>query len=387
MSERIYQVSSRTPEIEAYELGLLEQAQALTDSRMFDERFAPPQYQIAGFSPLEQQAAGMAAQGIGSYVPYLQQASDTIGSGVSFLADAAAPTLGQGQQYAQEAGRLAQQLREIPYQYQTAAGEGLLASAGTFDPSMATGFMNPYEDQVVQTVMQDIRDAGDVDQITADARAVTAGAFGGARQGIVENEIEKNILREQARAASGLRASGFDSARQAAQKAFEDTQQRRLLASQGIGNLGINFGQLSQGDIDQMRGIGSDLSTIGQAYGQLSQLGGNLGVQQAALGEQAQSLLGRDIGLAQQIGGQQRSLQQAQLDAQRANTLAAQNQPFEALAFQGDILRGVPSTQQSVQTTTGGGGDSASPFQTLLGLGGAIYGANTAMRGLGSIMP
>ena len=401
MVETVYQVTSRTPEIEAYELGLLEAAQKLSDERLFGKRvvdpetgavsfdrtFDPPPFQIAGMSPLEQQAAQMAAQGLGSYVPFLQQGASTIGSGVGLLADAAAPTLAQGQQFTQEAGRLAQQLREIPYQYQTAAGEGLLASAGTFNPALTQGFMNPFEDQVVQTVMQDIRDAGDVDQIEADARAVAAGAFGGARQGIVENEIEKNILREQARAAAGLRASGFDTARQAAQKAFEDTQQRRLLASQGIGNLGINFGQLSQGDIDQMRGIGVDLSNIAQNFGQIAQLGGNLGVQQAALGEQAQSLLGRDIALASQIGAQQRGLQQAGLDAARATQLARQNAPFEALAFQGDIIRGVPSSQQSIQTVTGGGGGSASPFQQLLGLGGALYTGGKALQGLGAFLP
>ena len=77
-------------------------------------------------------------------MPYLQGAANQVGAGQDLVASAAVPTLGQGQEYLQEAGRLAQQLREIPYQYQTAAGEGMLASAGTFDPStQVSSFENP----------------------------------------------------------------------------------------------------------------------------------------------------------------------------------------------------------------------------------------------------
>lgn len=39
MAETQYQVTQRTPEIEAYELGLLQAAQGLTDKALFDPRF------------------------------------------------------------------------------------------------------------------------------------------------------------------------------------------------------------------------------------------------------------------------------------------------------------------------------------------------------------
>jgi len=385
-TETQYQVTSRTPEVEAYELGLLEAAQKMTDKAMFDERFAPAPYQIAGFSPMEQQAFSMAQQGVGSYVPYLQQATNSIGGSGQFIADAAVPTLAQGQQYAQEAGRLAQQLREVPYKYQTAAGEGLLASAGTFDPAQTDAFMNPYTEEVIDIAQADIDEQAAANQQQLAANAVASGAFGGSRSGVMASRAARDMEREKARIGSQLRASGYESARRAAQDAFENTQQRRLAASQGIGNLGLGFGQLSQGDIDQMRGIGSDLQTAASGYGNLAQQGANIGVQQAALGESAQSMLGRDIAQMGQLGAQQRAMQQAGLDAQRMTQTEARNQPFQQLAFMGDIVRGVPSTQQTMISNEGGGG-SASPLQQLLGFGTGLYATQKALGGLGSMMP
>jgi hypothetical protein len=385
-TETQYQVTSRTPEVEAYELELLKAAQKMTDKAMFDERFAPAPYQIAGFSPMEQQAFSMAQQGVGSYVPYLQQATNSIGGSGQFIADAAVPTLAQGQQYAQEAGRLAQQLREVPYKYQTAAGEGLLASAGTFDPAQTSGFMNPYTEEVIDIAQADIDEQAAAQQQQLAANAVASGAFGGSRSGVMASRAARDMEREKARIGSQLRASGYESARRAAQDAFENTQNRRLAASQGIGNLGLQFGQLSQGDIDQMRGIGSDLQTAATGYGNLAQQGANIGVQQAALGESAQSMLGRDIAQIGQLGAQQRAMQQAGLDAQRMTQTEARNQPFQQLAFMGDIVRGVPSTQQTMISNEGGGG-SASPLQQLLGFGTGLYATQKAMGGLGSMMP
>ena len=385
-TETQYQVTSRTPEVEAYELELLKAAQKMTDKAMFDERFAPAPYQIAGFSPMEQQAFSMAQQGVGSYVPYLQQATNSIGGSGQFIADAAVPTLAQGQQYAQEAGRLAQQLREVPYKYQTAAGEGLLASAGTFDPAQTDAFMNPYTEEVIDIAQADIDEQAAANQQQLAANAVASGAFGGSRSGVMASRAARDMEREKARIGSQLRASGYESARRAAQDAFENTQQRRLAASQGIGNLGLGFGQLSQGDIDQMRGIGSDLQTAASGYGNLAQQGANIGVQQAALGESAQSMLGRDIAQMGQLGAQQRAMQQAGLDAQRMTQTEARNQPFQQLAFMGDIVRGVPSTQQTMISNEGGGG-SASPLQQLLGFGTGLYATQKALGGLGSMMP
>lgn len=382
-NETTTQIVKEDPKVEAYRLGLLQDVKDLVTGRITDTSALPPAYQVAGLTGLEQQAAAMGQSGIGAYVPYLQGGLDQVTAGQGLIADAALPTLGQGQEYLLEAGRLAQQLREMPYKYQEAAGEGMLASAGTFDPTMQTdAFMNPYENQVVQQTMQDIGSQGAQQQAQARANAVSSGAFGGARSGIMESELAKNILREQGRAAGNIRAQGYESARGAAQKAFEDTQQRRLASSQGIGGLGLQYGQLSQADIGQMQNIGQGLGALSNQYAGLGAQAANLGLQQAGLGEMAQRSNLGDIQTLTALGGMQRGQQQAELDARRTSRMEQLAAPYQQLGFLSDIYRGTPTSQATItQQNT----QDPSTAQQVLGLGiaglGAVGGARAA--GLG----
>ena len=383
-NETTTQIVKEDPRVEAYRLGLLQDVKDLVSARVTDPNAMPPAYKVAGLSGLEDMAATMGQAGIGAYVPYLQGAANQVGAGQDLVASAAVPTLGQGQQYLQEAGRLAQQLLEIPYQYHTAAGEGLLASAGTFDPStQVSSFENPYEDAVVQQTLQDIQDQGDVQLQQQRANAVASGAFGGSRSGIMDSELAANILREQGRAAGNLRQQGYESARNAAQQAFENTQQRRLAASQGIGDLGINYGQLSQADIGQMQGIGQGLGSLAGQYAALGSQAANLGLQQAGLGEMAQRSNLSDIQTLTALGAMQRGQQQAELDAVRQTRMDQLAAPYQQLGFLSDVYRGTPTSQATI--TQQGGGQSPSTAQQVLGLGiaglGAVQGARTMGMG------
>ena len=383
-NETTTQIVKEDPRVEAYRLGLLQDVKDLVDARVNDPRAMPPAYKVAGLSGLEDMAATMGQAGIGAYVSYLQGAANQVGAGQDLVASAAVPTLGQGQEYLQEAGRLAQQLREIPYQYQTAAGEGLLASAGTFNPStQVSRFENPYEDAVVQQTLQDIQDQGDVQLQQQRANAVSSGAFGGSRSGIMDSELAANILREQGRAAGNLRQQGYESARNAAQQAFENTQNRRLAASQGIGDLGINYGQLSQADIGQMQGIGQGLGSLAGQYAALGSQAANLGLQQAGLGEMAQRSNLSDIQTLTALGAMQRGQQQAELDAVRQTRMDQLAAPYQQLGFLSDVYRGTPTSQATI--TQQGVGQSPSTAQQVLGLGiaglGAVQGARTMGMG------
>ena len=366
------------PAIEAYRLGLLEDTQKLVRGRMGDEGL-PPTYQVAGLSGLENQATALGQAGIGSYVPYLQGAVNQVTAGQGLVRDAALPTMGQSQEYMQESGRLAQQLRELPYQWQEAAGESMLNSAGSYDPSInAAQFFNPYEDQVVQQTLRDIGEQGELQKMQGRAGAVGSGAFGGARSGIMDTEMSKNILREQARTAGGLRQQGYESARNAAQQAFENTQQRRMAVGQGLGQLGLQYGQLSQADVNQMMGIGQGLGSIAGQYAGLGAQSANLGLQQAGLGELAQKQGVTDIQTLASLGAMQRGQQQAELDAVRKTNVERLAHPYQQLSYLSDIYRGTPSSQSTVTTASG---SQPSTAQQVLGLGiaglGAVGGAKT----------
>ena len=384
------QIVKEDPRVEAYRLGLLQDVKDLVASRIAPtdaqgrpiDPIAVPAYEVAGLTGLEDAAATLGQSGIGAFAPFLQGGLNQVVAGQNLVQGAAVPTLGQAQEYLLESGRLAQQLRELPYQYQTAAGEGLLASAGTFDPTQATDFMNPFEDAVVKQTLQDIANEGALQQQQADANAMASGAFGGARSGIMQSQLADRILREQGRAAGNLRMQGFESARAAAQKAFEDTQQRRLAASQGIGNLGLNFGQLSQADIGQLQNIGQGLGALSSQYAGLGAQAANLGLQQAGLGEAAQRANISDIQTLTALGAMQRGQQQAELDALRRTNVEQLAQPFAQLGFLSDVYRGTPTSQATITSQQT---QDPSTAQQVLGLGiaglGAIQGARTLLPG------
>lgn len=375
------QIVREDPRMEALRLGILMDTRDLVEGRMGEDSALPPAYQVAGLTGLEDQAAALGQAGIGAYVPYLQGATNQVTAGQNLIQDAALPTMGQGQEYLLESGRLAQQLREIPYQYQTAAGEGLLASAGTFDPStQVSNFYNPYEDVVIQQTMQDIADQGAIQQQQLRGNAVSSGAFGGSRSGIMESELAKNMLREQGRAAGNLRNQGYGAAQAAAQQAFENTQNRRMQASQGIGNLGINYGQLSQADVGQMQSIGQGLGGFANQYAGLGAQSANLGLQQAGLGEMAQRSNLSDIQTLTGLGAMQRGQQQAVLDATRNSNVERLAAPYQQLGFLSDMARGTPTSQSTISSRNS---QDPSTAQQVLGLGiaglGAIGGARTGL--------
>jgi len=378
------QIVQENPQIEAYRLGLLADVQDLVKQRVQAGTDAlPPAYQVAGLSGLEQSAMALGQQGVGAFQPYIQGGVEQVLAGQGAIENFALPTVQQAQQFYAEAGDLAQQLRDVPYEYQRAAGEALLASTGTYDPMInVSQFYNPYEEQVIKKTQEDIQRQGDIAQRQQAAQAVSQGAFGGSRQGIMSSELARNIMQEQGDVGARMRAAGFESARSAAQQAFEASQARRQAAGTGMGALGLQYGQLSQQDINQLMNIGQGLGALGTQAGSLATQAGGLGLQQAGLGELNQALVGRDISTLSGLGAMQRQQQQQELDALRQSNVEQMAAPYQQYAFLSDIYRGTPSSQATI---TSQATQQPSTAQQVLGYGiaglGALTGAKTA--GLG----
>jgi hypothetical protein len=257
----------------------------------------------------------------------------------------------------------------------------MLGSAGSYDPSInAAQFFNPYEDRVVQQTLRDIGEQGELQKMQGRAAAVGSGAFGGARSGIMDTEMSRNILREQARAAGGLRQQGYESARNAAQQAFENTQQRRMAVGQGLGQLGLQYGQLSQADVNQMMGIGQGLGSLAGQYAGIGAQSANMGLQQAGLGELAQKQGITDIQTLLSLGAMQRGQQQSELDAVRRTNVERMAHPYQQLGFLSDIYRGTPTSQATITSSSA---PSPSTAQQAMGLGIAGLGAMAGAKTLG----
>jgi hypothetical protein len=122
--------------------------------------------QVAGQDKLQQQAQALATQGVGSFQPFLQQA-------------------------------------------QAATG-----------PQAFQQFMSPYQQQVIDTSLAEFDRQAQAQEQRIRDQAVSSGAFGGGREGVLQAEYQAGSDRNRAALQAGLLQQGFGQAQQAAQQQF-----------------------------------------------------------------------------------------------------------------------------------------------------------------------
>jgi len=359
MAEEVVQISRQDPAIEAYRLGLLGDVQQYIKDQIAAGMPAETAYKIAGLTAPESAAISAAGSGIGAYQPFLQAGEAAIQGGQNILTGSAMPSLqqaeattGASQNIINQAAQLAGAQRGVPYTYQQAAAQ-TAAGIGSF---------NPFEEQVVQQSLNDIARQRDLAQQGLRAQSVGAGAFGGSRQAVAEQELGRNALEQMGRTSGQLRQAGFDA-----------TMARRMQEAQLYGDLGIQYGQLGQQDVAQLGDLaqnqlqlGQGLGSLSAQYGQYGSALGQLGVQQAGIGEIGQNVRTSQIGNALSAGNLQRGIDQSALDATRLTNVQAQQYPYQQYGFLSDIYAGIPTSQSTI---TASSAPQVSPFQTALGLG------------------
>lgn len=216
--------------------------------------------------------------------------------------------------------------------------------AGTGAQYMSA-YQNPYENQVVQSTINDL-DMARMRQALADRAAATAAkAFGGSRQGVAEALTNEAAMRNLGSVVSNLRSQGFTTAAQLGQA----DASRFLTADQA--NQAAN-----------LSGAGLRLNAAGQI--------GNLAAQQQNLGiAGAQAVM--------QSEAQRQALEQAKLDAARNLSLERLGISQAALGIQPANLGGTSTTP--IYKNTGasvlGGALSGGVLGKMIGPEYAGYGA------------
>lgn len=104
-------------------------------------------------------------------------------------------------------------------------------SAGQFQQGLQT-FYNPYEEQVVENSIGDIRREGQGILSDIGSGASEAGGFGGTRQALLESQLNENILRSIGDVSARTRSAGFENA---ANRILQDLG-RSQQATQGLFN-------------------------------------------------------------------------------------------------------------------------------------------------------
>ena len=359
------QIVREAPEVEAYKLGLLQEGQ-----RLYQQPLNLPAVEAAALSGTEQQGIDFGKQGVGAFEPYIQAGAQGVTQGMDLtqrgaLAAGAVDTTAQYQAAQDMMGRA------VPVLGQGIGG--ILGSAQGYDPNQAASYMNPYQQQVTQNALGEMRRQADIAQQGASARAVGAGAFGGTREGVQRAETERGVQDLMQQRIMQDYAQNYLQAQQAAMTGFENQQQRQLAGGQALGQAAMNFGQLGQGIgglTAQQAGV--DISKA-QALGSLGGQMGALGTQYGALGQATQQLGAADTGLLMGLGGIERQNEQAQIDAIRATQTQQAMAPYQQLGFVSDIYRGAPTSQMALTSQTA---PSASPMQSAIGLG--VAGLSTA---------
>ena len=295
------------------------QLTGLTSQKLNAKDFQP---MVAGQDQATKDAYTAATQGIGSYTPYLQAAG----------------------------------------QFQTGTGTfagqptNMMGAQDLVGPNAYQQFMSPYQQDVIDTTLQqfDVQAQKGLPQLAA--QAINAGAFGGGREGVQRAEFASQSGRDRAALQAQLLQQGFGQAQQARQ---QDIQNRF-----GLGQAQAGLGQAQAGLASQQLGLGQFEMGRGQF--------------QTGLAGQVPQLQRADISTLGQVGAAQQAQSQAELDAARQGARTAAYEPLERLGFFGQgvtgLMGGYPA-QYNFQSTP-----AASPLQTALGLGTGLAGIFGALK-------
>ena len=222
---------------------------------------------VEGLSKLEQDARTRAQAGLGSFQPFIQQAQ--------------------------------------------------AAAAAATSPQIAQQFMSPYQQQVIDTTLNEFDRQAQAQEQRIRDQAVASGAFGGGREGVLQSEFR----------------TGSD-------------RNRALLQAQ----------------------------LLQQGFGQAQQLAAQRFNQQQGLAQLVPGLQRADVGTLGQLGALDRGLAQAQRDATREAVRQAAFQPQEQVDRFANIVTGIMGGYPGATQTTNI--PNPTPIQTALGIastGAGIY--------------
>jgi hypothetical protein len=178
-------------------------------------------------------------------------------------------------------------------------------------------FMSPYQKDVIDTTLQDFDIQAQIGAQGTAANAITAGAFGGGREGVQRAQYQSNSDRNRAATQAGLLQQGYTQSNQLANQAFG--QQMNLASLQP---------SLAATNIQQ-------------------------------------------LGAA---GNQNLAYDQALLDAQQQQAQLKYNEPFNRLGIYGSGIASQMSGTPYMTNTMGMGGQNVGPLSGALSAGLNAYG-------------
>ena len=204
-----------------------ERFQTFQQTQAAQQPFAPT---VAGQDALQTQAATLAAQGVGSFQPFIDAAQARVGEAATGIAGAEA-MLGSG------------------------AGTG----TGTIQD-----FMSPFQQQVIDTTLGEFDRQRQIQEQAIKDQQAQLGVLGAGRAGVQLSEFGSEAARQRALLQAGLQQQGFQEA--------VARRQQDIANRQGLAQSRLGLGQFQSGLASQVPGL---------QQAEISQLGRVGAVQQA----------------------------------------------------------------------------------------------------------
>jgi len=221
--------------------------------------------------------------------------------------------------------------------YGMGAGDVFSALSGVQAPTVGIGsitgqdvlgtYMSPYMNQVVEQQKAAAQRDAQRANLAQNLAAARTGTYGGARQLLATTERERALASQL----GGIEAQGRQQAYQQALNQFNVENQLGLTAQQANQQAALQAAQ-------QRLGAGQGLAGLASTMGQL-------GVAQQASDIDRLKTMGA-------YGDLQRGVQQQQLDVQYQDLMRKLNYPETQISGISNVLRGIPLTDQTQQTTT-----------------------------------
>ena len=114
--------------------------------------------------------------------------------------------------------------------YLQGAAQAQQTAAGMVGPQAYQAYMSPYQQDVIDTTLREYDVQAQKGLPGLAAQAISAGAFGGGREGVQRAEYQSTSDRNRAGLQAQLLQQGYGQAQQAAAQAFQ--QQQQLAAGQ-----------------------------------------------------------------------------------------------------------------------------------------------------------
>lgn len=226
-------------------------------------------------------------------------------------------------------------------------------------PGAAGQYMSPYLQQSLEPQMREAVYSAKRGQLAEDLGAARQGTYGGSRQLLASMERERNLGQQM----GDIQARGYQTAFEQAQNQFNTEQQARQAAQQANLQAALGVQELGSRNDLQAQLANQQYGFEAQRLGEQSrQFGAQQGLAALAQANQAAQTMG-NLGQYQtqadltRLSAQQQSAAQTQAQNQQALDIAYQDflrqrdYPMEQLQQYSSLLRGVPVTPSSTQTT------------------------------------